>query len=213
MEKRLNFSLPNAGVFFNPLIVSTSTKVQFPDFNGGFKLAMPASMVQVQKGQDLALEVFKMKKWRNRPIFLNFYGDGPDEDMFRTMAKDYKLKNVKFNGHINDFLKVWEENHALFLCSYMEGLPLVTVSAMICERLPIVTDVGAHREVIDDNISGFISSKPDVAAIDEALERAWQSRDRWEEIGREARKKILSVLPEDPIDDFIRKILSLTSKD
>ena len=133
--------------------------------------------------------------------------------MFRTMAKDYKLKNVKFNGHINDFRQVWEENHALFLCSYMEGLPLVTVSAMICERLPIVTDVGAHREVIDDNISGFISSKPDVAAIDEALERAWQSRDRWEEIGREARKKILSVLPEDPIDDFIRKILSLTSKD
>jgi len=84
---------------------------------------------------------------------------------------------------------------------------------MICGRLPIVTDVGAHAEVIDDNISGFIAIKPDVAAIDEALERAWQNRDRWEEIGREARNKILSVLPQDPIDDFISKILSLTSKD
>jgi len=213
MEKRLDCSLPNAGVFFNPLIVSTTTKVSFPDVSTGFKLAMPASMVQVQKGQHLALEIFKMKKWRNRQIFLNFYGDGPDEDIFRTQAKDYKLKNVKFHGHINDFPKVWEENHALFLCSYMEGLPLVTVSAMICARLPIVTDVGAHSEVIADNISGFIASKPEVAAIDEALERAWQQRDRWEEIGREARNKILSVLPEDPIDDFISKIMNITSKD
>jgi glycosyltransferase involved in cell wall biosynthesis len=90
----------------------------------------------------------------------------------------------------------------------MEGLPLVLVGAMICARVPILTDIGAPREIVDDNINGFIAAKPTVDALDEALERAYQKSESWEEIGQKAREKILSYLPpDDPVDDFISKII------
>jgi len=95
----------------------------------------------------------------------------------------------------------------------MEGLPIVLVGAMICARVPILTDIGAHREVVDDNINGFIAEKPTIKAIDEALERAFQKSPAWEEIGQKARLRILSYLPStDPVDDFISKIIPLTIK-
>ena len=94
----------------------------------------------------------------------------------------------------------------------MEGLPLVLVGAMICARVPILTDIGAHREVVDDNINGFIAAKPTVEALDEALERAFQKSALWGAMGQKAREKILAYLPaNDPVDDFISKIIPFAS--
>jgi SAM-dependent methyltransferase len=94
----------------------------------------------------------------------------------------------------------------------MEGLPLALVGALICGRVPIVTDIGAHSEVIDDNITGFIAKMPTIESLDEALERAFQKSEMWEDIGRKSREKILSIIPDDPIDDFISKILPFVNK-
>ena len=129
------------------------------------------------------------------------------------MVKNYQLNNVFFHQHAGDLLTIWRDNHAIFMPSLMEGLPLVLVGAMICARVPILTDVGAHREVVDDNINGFIAAKPTVEALDEALERAYQKSAMWEEMGKKSREKILSYLPaNDPVDDFISKIISFTNK-
>lgn len=206
MEKRLDCSIPRTGIFYNPFDVDRDTVLPFPDMKHGLKLACPANLLHIHKGQNLAIELFGMKKWRERPVHLNFYGEGPDEAILRQMAKEYRLANVTFHGHTSKILDVWRDNHAIFLSSYMEGMPLVTVGAMLCSRVPVVTDVGAHREIIDDNISGFLATTPSVEALDEAFERAYRQSARWELIGKEARRKILEIIPADPIDDFINKI-------
>jgi glycosyltransferase involved in cell wall biosynthesis len=92
------------------------------------------------------------------------------------------------------------------MTSFMEGMPLVLLNAMFYERVPIVTDVGGHAEVIEDGISGFIAAEPDVGAVDSALERAWQNLTQWEKIGRRARSRMLQFSPEDPVEDLRAKI-------
>jgi glycosyltransferase involved in cell wall biosynthesis len=154
-----------------------------------------------------------MKKWRDRPVELHLYGEGSDEEVLKDMVKKFRMENVFFHDHTNDLLSIWRENHAICLPSFMEGLPLVLVAAMISARVPILTRIGAHGEIVDDNINGFIASKPTTEALDEAMERAWQRSEMWEEMGQRARERILSYLPPgDPVDDFISRILPLAIK-
>ncbi|MEO7841488.1 MAG: glycoside hydrolase family 99-like domain-containing protein [Anaerolineales bacterium] len=210
MERRLNCKIPNAGIHYNPFHVDRNSFVPFPPIDNGLKIAIPANLSRVHKGQHLAIELFNQKKWRERPIQLHIYGEGYDEEVLKDMVKNYGLHNVFFHSHTPDLLAIWRENHAIFMPSFMEGLPLVLVGAMICARVPILTDIGAHREVVDDNINGFIAAKPTVEALDEALERAYKKSAMWENMGKKARGKILSYLPfNDPVDDFISKLMPI----
>jgi glycosyltransferase involved in cell wall biosynthesis len=213
MEKRLNCKIPNAAIHFNPFHIDRDSFIPFPAMDNGLKIAIPANLLRVHKGQHLAIELFNWNKWRERPIQLNLYGRGSDQKVLKAMVKEYALKHVVFHQPTPDLLTIWRDNHAIFMPSFMEGLPVVLVSAMICARVPILTDIGGHCEVVDDNLNGFIAKKPTVDALDEALERAYQKSDMWEEMGKKAREKILSFLPpNDPVEDFISKIIPLTNK-
>jgi glycosyltransferase involved in cell wall biosynthesis len=119
------------------------------------------------------------------------------------------MSNVILHGYIDDIRRVWRENHGIVMPSRMEGLPNALVGAMISARVPIVTDIGGHAEVIEDGVSGFLASTPSVEAIDDALERAYQTQSDWERIGWRARESILRFLPDDPIEDFIERLFSL----
>jgi len=103
-------------------------------------------------------------------------------------------------------LTIWRENHIILMPSFMEGLPIVLVGAMLCGRVPIVTDIGGHAEVVEDNVSGFIALKPTIEDLDNALSRAMSCIDELEKIGRKARQSILDFLPADPVEDFLRKL-------
>jgi glycosyltransferase involved in cell wall biosynthesis/uncharacterized coiled-coil DUF342 family protein len=206
MEKRLGCKISRAGIIYNPFDVGRNTDIPFPSMEKGLKIAVVGNMLRIHKGQHLAIELFHLKKWKERPLHLNIYGEGVDEEVLKKQAADYKMNNVTFHGHTNNILSVWKENHAILMPSFMEGLPLALVGAMICGRVPVVTDIGAHSEVIDDNISGFIAAEPTMEALDEALERAFKRSADWEEIGQNARDAILQILPQDPVDHFIGQL-------
>jgi hypothetical protein len=55
--------------------------------------------------------------------------------------------------------------HALVLTSRCEGLPLSLVEAMLSGRVPIVTDVGGNREVVNE-ACGFLAASASEAAVD-----------------------------------------------
>jgi glycosyltransferase involved in cell wall biosynthesis len=88
----------------------------------------------------------------------------------------------------------------------MEGLPLAIVEAMLCGRFCIVTDIAGNTELIEDNINGFVATAPKAECLDEAMERAWQTRESWREIGKEAYVSVRKVIPRDPIDKFMSEI-------
>ncbi|MCF8365320.1 MAG: glycosyltransferase [Bacteroidales bacterium] len=206
MEKRLGHPITNSGIFYNPTGLERNIKIPYPEPGEKLQIAIVGNLHNIHKGQQLAIELFAKQKWRNRPVHLNIYGKGQDEDELKKQAQNLHLSNVTFCGFANDLAEVWKQNHAILLSSFMEGLPIVLMSAMLCARVSIATDIGSHTEVISDNVSGFIASKPSVDALDEALERAWQRKDEWKMMGIEARNAILDFLPENPMGFFINRI-------
>jgi glycosyltransferase involved in cell wall biosynthesis len=212
MERRLGCAIPQSGLFHNPLFIDRSRRIPFPPTAGPMRVAMPARMLNIHKGLDIAVEVFAMRKWRDRPIELHLYGHGPDEAALRAAVAAHGLGNVAFHDPRwqlprPDMESIWSECHALLMTSHMEGMPLVLLNAMFHGRVPVVTDIGGHREVVDDGVTGFIAAEPTPVSVDSALERAWQRRAEWEAIGSRARERMLRFSPEDPVADFVERLM------
>jgi glycosyltransferase involved in cell wall biosynthesis len=200
--------LPNAEVVWNPYSVSSECVPIWPDVDGLLQLACVARLEPTAKGQDLLLRVFSHERWRERPVRLNFYGTGFYEQSLRRMAEMLQVKNVSFQGHVNDIEAIWARNHVLVLPSRYEGLPLALVEAMWCARPSVVTDVGGNAELCVEGETGFIASAPTASSIDGALELAWAHRDEWQSIGKAARARADALVPKNPIGLFSEKLKS-----
>ncbi len=166
-------------------------------------------MVVIHKGQDFVFEVMRKEKWRQRNIRINLYGEGPNYKQLRALKDSWSLDNVIFNKYKDDIKEIWKKNHGIILPSRMEGIPIVLLGAMLCARVPIVTNVGGSLELIEDDVTGYIAKYPSVNELDVALERAWSSRERWQDIGSLSRKAVLDFMPVDPVEDFAKKLESL----
>jgi len=201
-ERKMGSELNNAHIHFNPITIDRNDYVAYPDTNEKYHLAFPARLLTIHKGQDLLIKVLSIPKWQKRNIQVNFYGEGPDYDELLRLANDLHVMNIKFHGYVNNIRSIWENNHAFILTSHMEGVPVVLMGAMFAGRVAIVTDVGGNKEVLKDNLTGFIAHLPSEESIDEVLEQAWAVKDRWEAMGKAARISILQYYPEDPLKHF-----------
>jgi len=209
-ETQLGDSLPQAEVVWNPFNVSWNASPAWTEPDPCHKLACVARLEPRAKGHDLLFEVLSQEKWRRRPIQVDLFGDGPWEQCLRRLAATWGLEGrVHFAGYAQDIEGVWESHHCLILPSRYEGLPLSVVEAMLCGRPAIVTDVAGNTEVITDNVTGFVAAAPTVALLDEAMERAWQRRGEWRQIGQAAAAAIRQRLPRDPAAELAGTLLAL----
>ena len=102
------------------------------------------------------------------------------------MARNLGLTSVTFAGFVSDVSAIWSSHHGLILPSRCEGLPIVLVEAMLSGRVPVVTDVGGNAEVVEDGVTGYLAAAATEDSLDDAMERAWNERHRWREIGAAA---------------------------
>lgn len=209
LESQCGLRLERARVMFNPLNLRSREEVPWPDDSGTTQIACVGRLEPRAKGQDLLFHVFAQSKWRERPIRLNLFGKGGSERSLRNLASQLQLEAVCFQGHLSDLREIWASNHALILPSRFEGLPLAIVEAMLCARPVITTDVAGNAELVRDSVNGFVAAAPAASLVDEALERAWQRRKNWRQLGLQARRDALSAVPEDPVGELVRKLLSL----
>lgn len=209
-ERMLGQGIPQAEVVRNPFMVSTRNALPWPAAEDGVcRLACVARMYPLDKGQDLLLSVLSRPKWRERPLEVSFFGKGDRAEGLRAMSDFLELRNTRFSGFSNGIEKVWRNHHALILPSRAEGLPLAEVEAMICGRVPIITPAGGAAEIMEDGVTGFLAASASEDALDEAMERAWQRRYEWKEIGLRASESIWTYFPMDPCANFAEKLCSL----
>jgi glycosyltransferase involved in cell wall biosynthesis len=213
MEANLAIDLSGAEIVDNPFQVSVDAAPGWPSHEPHWKLACVARVHFLTKSQDVLLRALRSAKWRSRPFQLVCWGS--DDGSLGTLEKLidlYGLRGqVSYGGFATDITELWSKHHALVLPSRAEGNPLALVEAMLCGRVPIVTDIGRSAELIDDNKSGFIAAAATVELIDEVLERAWQQRHRWHEIGQHAAAAIRQRHSLRPGEDFADRILSLAA--
>lgn len=207
LEQQLSITLPNAEVVRNPHMARVDRASPWPaTVDGPWRLACVGRMWPLEKAQDVLLNVLALDHWRKRAIAVSFYGEGPMAKGLEEMARGLRLANVTFPGFA-DPTEIWERHHALVLPSRAEGLPLVEVEAMMCGRPVIVTNAGGMAEIMRDGEHGFLATSASVAAIDDALERAWARRADWEAMGEAAASHVRTVMPADACGAFAERLL------
>ncbi|NJX15031.1 glycosyltransferase [Tamlana crocina] len=208
LKMQLGLTLNNAFKINNPFEFN---QVYLPIVtNSYYQFACVASFCTFHKGQDMLLNVLSQDKWKQRNWILNLYGSGDNEKQLMDLVDFYKLnEKVVFKGYVENKEDIWRLNHILVMPSRMEGQSLAMLEAMSYGRMVISTNVGAAQELIDDGITGFLAKAPTVEFIDEALESAWQVRDKWLEMGKLSRKKLYEVIPHDPVLSFSNKLKEL----
>jgi glycosyltransferase involved in cell wall biosynthesis len=185
--------IDNAIIVRNPVNLSNIGIQPFPK-GDTVHFAMVGILVTDHKGQDLVLGALQQPQWRSRNWHLNIYGAGLDEAYLKRLTAFYGLQDkVTFHGKVSDISEVWKKNSLLLMPSRQEGMPLAVVEAMVCGRPSVLTDVGGHREWVTDGVEGFISPGATVHAVATAMERAWQHRDQWEQMGLNANAAALRL--------------------
>jgi len=208
-EEQFGVRLPNGRVIFNPVKVSRYP-LPFPDISKGYKVACVARLFLLDKGQDILIRILGQEKWKNRPFSVSFVGSGDDLEPLRAMAKLLEIQNVEFIGQVDNIESIWHNYHALILPSRSEGLPLSVVEAMASGRPVIITNAGGTAEVVEDGITGFVG-KIDHDMFDDAMERAWNERNNWENIGKKAAEYIADTVPKEPELEFAKIINKLVN--
>jgi glycosyltransferase involved in cell wall biosynthesis len=206
VEDQLATQLHNARFVRNPSNVRPDVQLPWPDDRDGLRLACVGTMAPVQKAQDLVIRLLSASPWRDRPVSVTFYGAGQNDDSVRRLARLCKLERAAFGGFTPDVEGIWAAHHALVLPSRHEGMPIVTVEAMLCGRVCIVTDVGSNAELIDDGVTGFLAKAATLPLLDQAMERAWERRGDWPVIGAAAARSVRERIPADPVDSFVGEL-------
>lgn len=208
-QRQFGSALQNAKVVRNPFNVRYDAAVAWPTGpTDELALAFVGRLDIISKGLDLLLQVLERPHWRQRKMRVSLFGHGPHERALRRMATEWKLDNVSFKGESGDIEKVWSDHHALVLPSRFEGMPLVVVEAMLCGRPCIATDVGGNAELIRDGVNGFLAKAATVDFVDDALNRAWEDRDRLREMGDIAGTDVRKWVSPDPAADFAHELES-----
>ena len=206
LRRQVGEPLPNGEVVWNPFNVTTEPAPAWPGEDGKMRLACVSRIELGHKGQDLLLQALARPEWRNRPIELNLFGTGPDEEVLRRLGCSLQLTCLNFRGFLSDVRAIWQENHVLVLPSRYEGVPLSVVEAMWCGRPAVVTDVGRAAELCVHNETGFVAAAATVSSFGDALERAWERRKDWLRMGQAARARAEKLIPKHPVGEFCDRL-------
>lgn len=191
-ERNLVCTITNQFVISNPAnIIRLDENISFPDTTI-ISFACVARFDIGIKNQDLLIEAFANVNWKYRNFRLNFYGKGNGEYYLKELVKKFNLENrVYFKGHLDNIQDIWSENHVMILSSSAEGSPLSIIEAMYCARPIVATDVAGIKELIDDTC-GFVIPGINLYSVTTTLEEVWERRNELEQMGINARKKIIS---------------------
>ncbi|MBX2930494.1 MAG: glycosyltransferase family 4 protein [Chitinophagaceae bacterium] len=207
-ERHLCTSIKNSEIIRNPVNIHQLELLPYPK-NKTINFACVGNLSTVHKGQDIMFEVLALPKWRNEHWILNVYGSGDDEQYLKELAIHVGLHNkIIFHGRVADIKAIWQKNNLLLMPSLMEGMPLAVVEAMLCGRTCLATDVGGNTEWITDNINGFIADAATIKCLDNALTRAWDKQNEWEQMGKAAYEKAMQLYNENAGETLLNKMMN-----
>jgi glycosyltransferase involved in cell wall biosynthesis len=216
IEARRQFAIQSnhSSVIPNPIRNKGEEACPWPEDTEGVIFATVARLEVAWKGQDLLLDVLSQEQWKGRNWELRIYGVGPDREYLEKLADFYHLsERVSFKGHCENIRDIWSHSHLLLLPSHGEGTPLAALEAMMAARAVVATDVGGNSEVIRDGINGFIAEGATLTSFSKAMERAWEAKSTWQEMGATARRLMNEMAGSDSSEELLRLCERHTKKD
>ena len=210
LESNFNMVIPRKKVFYNPITFpAPSTASVYPE-NDIMQFVMLAALDKERKAQDILLETLSSQKWKDRNWILELYGDGRDRNFLEQLIHSKNLQNKVFlKGHTNQVQKVLLQANLVLQCTHIDAMPISVTEAMAMARTCLVSNIGDMPLWVNDR-NGFICPGVSIHTLDNALEKAWQSKHQWEELGKEAFLAFKKMYPEPYIENLASAVEPIT---
>lgn len=209
LEKQLSIAVPNADILINPLGFRAPVEsTPYPSlYNGNYVFLVLAALDTKRKAQDNLIKALSTQKWKERPWQLHLYGNGNSEEQLRNLIAQLGLTNKIFlKGYTLDSKRALEEAHVLLQLTHIDAMPLAVMEALAMARPLVVSNVGDMPEWVLENENGWIGNDASVESIDAVLERCWQARSKWEEMGRNSFQLFQKKFPAVPEVNFLKQL-------
>lgn len=135
------------------------------------------------------IETAKKVLQKNGDIEFVAVGDGPLRKCIEEKVNQLGLSGkIKFLGWRKDIPRVFRAIDLFVLTSHWEGLPIVFIEAM-ASGVPIVaTDVGGARDIIRNDINGYLAEKGDVDTLAEKISMLAENPKKVKELAQKAKE-------------------------
>jgi glycosyltransferase involved in cell wall biosynthesis len=190
LQEQLNCIINNARIVNHPLrkINDVSDSVS----TNVLQMCIIGSLVNRWKGQDTVISILAKVKWRHRNWHLNIYGDGPDrEEIEKLIAVNELSVKVTLHNHNESINDIFKANDLVLIPSKQDSGPIVLFESMLAGRPVVGSFIGAIPDYIKLGENGVLAKGTDEISFENAMEFAWQNKDKWNMWGKKAREKIL----------------------
>ena len=118
-------------------------------------------------------------------------GDGPDTEALKEQVAALGLDdNIEFLGLRSDVLELLLRSKIFALTSRWEGVSIAMLEAMSCGTIPLVSDVGDLRDVVDSGTNGFVFDEDDVDGFATTISTLLADESRMAELSAAARRTV-----------------------
>ncbi len=195
----------------NPVILP-SQKVELKRFEERENIIVSLGRLDVfQKRQDVLILAFAMFRSSHPGYKLKLYGDGPDEEKLKKLAREAGVsKYVKFCGVTNNSYEVLREAKFFVLSSDFEGIPNALVEAMSI-GLPCIStkcSPGGAEYLIQHGVNGLLVKTNNAKDLMHAMSKIVDTNIA-DELGNHA-KSVLYTFSEERIitmwSDYVWKL-------
>jgi glycosyltransferase involved in cell wall biosynthesis len=167
------------------------------------------------KGVDWLLEIWRDVISHERSARLLIIGDGPERDSLETAAQSLGIDDsVAFVGFQRQAPRFFGMTNVFVLPSRLEGVSNALLEAMSYGMPVVVADdeLGGNREVVDDQIDGYVIKMGDTRSFSEVLLKLLGNPELRARIGQNARHKIERRFSMQSVVDGYRGIYSELSR-
>jgi len=120
-------------------------------------LVLAAGRFEPEKNMDVLVRAMRLVN-ETRPVHGLFCGEGSLRAHVARLIDDEGLADrVRLLGYVENLWSLMKRTDVLVSASVFEGSPNVTLEAMACGCPLIVSDIPAHRELLDDETAMFVN--------------------------------------------------------
>ena len=172
IKKRYNIDSKKIRVLPNPVDFSEFNPSGSNKIKPGFDYLLFAGDLIKRKGVNYLIRSFKEVIGIYPDLKLLIVGTGPERTRLYNLVKSLKLENnVIFLGRVKQELmpSYFRQAKVFVLPSLQEGFGIVLAEALACRTPVIATDCGGTKDIVEDNINGFLVPKQDPKTLAEKI--------------------------------------------
>ncbi|WP_081210050.1 glycosyltransferase family 4 protein [Salegentibacter sediminis] len=155
---------------------------------------------EYQKGLSYLLEATLMNRDKVKLKIVGRKGSAT-KDLVKFIKKHELEELVEFCGYLNDINPVVKEADIYVSASLYEGLPGSVIEAMSLAKPLLLSDIGEHREVAQENINAMFFKPKNILELSEKINFYYENKNLINKYGEKSFEIYLNKFTEDAMTE------------